>query len=156
MEKVTEYKTLSDENEKKRIERVRALAAIMQEMGLTSLEYTMDHVKMERPAESNSIKLVSDSAAAVAPAAVAQAVEPQAQGDEIKSPMVGTYYSSSGAGKEPFVKVGAKVKTGDVLCIIEAMKMMNEITAERDGTITEVCVENKALVEFGQVLFRID
>ena len=69
--------------------------------------------------------------------------------------MVGVFYSAPGADESPFVAVGDTVHAGDVLCIIEAMKIMNEITAERDGVIIEICVENKQVVEFGQPLFRI-
>ena len=75
---------------------------------------------------------------------------------EITSPMVGTFYTSSKPGAEPFVKVGSKVKTGDILCIIEAMKLLNEIQSDYDGEIVEVLVENAEPVEFGQPLFRIN
>lgn len=73
----------------------------------------------------------------------------------IVSPMVGVFYSSSSPAAESFVKTGSRVKKGDTLCIIEAMKLMNEIVAEQDGEIIEVCVKNGDLVEFGQALFRI-
>lgn len=73
----------------------------------------------------------------------------------IKSPIVGTFYSSPSPDKEPFAVVGKKVKKGDVLCIIEAMKLMNEIESEFDGEITEILVENGSMVEYGQPLLRI-
>ena len=73
----------------------------------------------------------------------------------IKSPMVGTFYSKSAPTAEPFVKVGDKVKKGQTLCIIEAMKLMNEIEAECDGEVVEVCVKDDEMVEFGQSLFKI-
>ncbi len=73
----------------------------------------------------------------------------------IKSPMVGTFYSKSAPTANPFVKVGDKVKKGQVLCILEAMKLMNEIESEYDGEIVEVCVKDDEMVEFGQVLFKI-
>lgn len=69
--------------------------------------------------------------------------------------MVGVFYASSSPEAEPYVKVGSHVKKGDILCIIEAMKLMNEIAAEFDGEITEVCVQNGQIVEYGQPLFRI-
>jgi acetyl-CoA carboxylase biotin carboxyl carrier protein len=75
---------------------------------------------------------------------------------EIKSPMVGTFYKAPEPGAEPYAKVGARVATGQVVCIIEAMKIMNEIESEVQGVIREVCVENAQPVEFGQVLFRVD
>ncbi len=73
----------------------------------------------------------------------------------VKSPMVGTFYESSSPDKSPFVKVGDKVHKGQVLCIIEAMKLMNEIESEFDGEIIEVCVKNEDIVEYGMPLFKI-
>ena len=75
---------------------------------------------------------------------------------EIKSPMVGTFYKAPEPGAEAYVKVGSRVATGQVVCIIEAMKIMNEIESEVQGVIREVCVDNAQPVEFGQVLFRVD
>ena len=73
----------------------------------------------------------------------------------IKSPMVGTFYASSSPTSEPFVKVGDKVKKGQVVCIVEAMKLMNEIESEFDGEIAEICMENEDMVEYGTPLFKI-
>ena len=73
----------------------------------------------------------------------------------VKSPIVGTFYSKSSPTAEPFVKVGDKVKKGQTLCIIEAMKLMNEIEAECDGEIAEICVTDDNMVEFGEMLFKI-
>lgn len=75
---------------------------------------------------------------------------------EIKSPMVGTFYKSPEPGAESYVKNGTRVAPGQVVCIIEAMKIMNEIESEVQGVIREICVENAQPVEFGQVLFRVD
>jgi acetyl-CoA carboxylase biotin carboxyl carrier protein len=75
---------------------------------------------------------------------------------EIKSPMVGTYYKAPEPGADPYVKVGSRVSPGQTVCIIEAMKIMNEIEAEISGVVREVCVEDAQPVEFGQVLFRVD
>ncbi len=74
---------------------------------------------------------------------------------DVNSPMVGIFYIAPSPDAEPFVKVGSKVKKGDTLCIIEAMKLMNDVVAEEDGEIVEICAENGSLVEFGQVLFKI-
>jgi len=90
------------------------------------------------------------SAAGGAPAAAGPALL------EIKSPMVGTFYKSPEPGAEAYVKVGNRVTAGQVVCIIEAMKIMNEIESEVQGVVREVCVENAQPVEFGQVLFRVD
>lgn len=73
----------------------------------------------------------------------------------VKSPMVGTFYESSSPKANPFVKVGDKVKKGQVICIVEAMKLMNEIEAEFDGEIVEVCKKNEDMVEYGEILFKI-
>lgn len=73
----------------------------------------------------------------------------------VKSPMVGTFYESSSPDAEAFVKIGDKVKKGQVLCIVEAMKLMNEIESEFDGEIVEVCVKNEDVVEYGMPLFKI-
>lgn len=73
----------------------------------------------------------------------------------VKSPMVGTFYSKSSPTANPFVKVGDKVKKGQVLCILEAMKLMNEIESEYDGEIAEICVKDEEIVEYGKVLFKI-
>ena len=93
------------------------------------------------------------AAAPIAAAAPAVAAEPT--GHIVKSPMVGTFYRSSAPGSPAFVEVGATVKEGDTLCIIEAMKLLNEIDADKSGTITQILVENGQPVEFGQPLFVI-
>ena len=86
-------------------------------------------------------------------------VEEQAKKEEnykiIKSPMVGTFYASSAPDKEPFVKVGDKVHKGQVVCIVEAMKLMNEIESEYDGEIVEICMKNEDIVEYGTELIKI-
>jgi acetyl-CoA carboxylase biotin carboxyl carrier protein len=75
---------------------------------------------------------------------------------EIKAPLVGTYYCSPSPDAEPFIEVGDQVKTGDTVCIVEAMKSMNNIESDVSGVVKEICVENTQLVEYGQVLVRID
>ena len=79
----------------------------------------------------------------------------KAEGTPVTSPMVGVFYAAPAPDKEPYVSVGSKVNKGDVLCLIEAMKLMNEVTAEKSGEITEICVENGQVVEYGQPLFMI-
>jgi oxaloacetate decarboxylase alpha subunit len=75
---------------------------------------------------------------------------------EIRSPMVGTFYASPEPGAEPYVRVGSRVAVGQTVCIVEAMKIMNEIEAEVSGIVREVCVDDASPVEFGHVLFRVD
>jgi acetyl-CoA carboxylase biotin carboxyl carrier protein len=92
---------------------------------------------------------------AAPPAAPAPAPAPSHL-KEVKSPMVGTFYSAPEPGAEPYARVGARVNSGQTVCIIEAMKIMNEIESEFSGVIREICVEDAQPVEFGQVLFRVD
>ncbi len=81
--------------------------------------------------------------------------ESEVKGITVKSPMVGTFYSKSSPSSEPFVKIGSKVKKGDTLCIIEAMKLMNEIESEYDGEIIEILVKDEEMVDYGKPLFII-
>ncbi len=96
--------------------------------------------------------------APAAPAVAAEAAAPAANGNlkEIKSPMVGTFYRAPSPEAAPFVEIGQTVEVGQVVCIVEAMKLMNEIKSEVRGKIVEICVDNAEPVEFGQVLFRVD
>ncbi len=96
------------------------------------------------------VAAAAPTAAAAAPAAPAQS------GHAVKSPMVGTFYRSSSPGSKPFVEVGSVVKEGEPICIIEAMKIMNEIEADKSGTVTKIVCENGQPVEFGQPLFIIE
>lgn len=105
----------------------------------------------------SSVPQYTAAAPAAAPVATAAApaAAPEIQGHVVKSPMVGTFYRSSAPGAPAFVEVGATVKQGDTLCIIEAMKLLNEIDADTAGVIKEILVENGQPVEFGQPLFII-
>ena len=95
-------------------------------------------------------------ASAASPAAEAAATPSAESGHSVKSPMVGTFYRASSPGAEPFVEVGSTVKVGQTLCIIEAMKILNEIEAETAGTVKQILVNNGDAVEFGQPLFVIE
>ncbi|MEO0317889.1 MAG: hypothetical protein RL404_1566 [Pseudomonadota bacterium] len=106
------------------------------------------------PAVAAPVAPTAAPAAVAAPAAEPAAAEAPA-GHVVKSPMVGTFYRSSAPGSAPFVDIGASVKEGDTLCIIEAMKLLNEIDADATGTIKQILVENGQPVEFGQPLFII-
>lgn len=96
---------------------------------------------------SNDVNQISKSAEDM--------IEHEEQCNVIKAPMVGTFYSKSSPKAEPFVKVGDKVKKGQVVCIVEAMKLMNEIESEYDGEVMEVCKKDEDMVEYGTVLFKI-
>jgi len=109
------------------------------------------------PAAPLALAAPAPAAPAAAPApAPAAPVEPaKSNAIEVKSPMVGTFYGAPEPGAAPYVAVGQTVKQGQVLCIIEAMKIMNEIESEVSGTVVEVCAQDAHPVEFGQVLFRV-
>lgn len=105
------------------------------------------------PAAAHAVAAQAPAATA-APAAGAAPAEQT--GHVVKSPMVGTFYRSASPGAKPFIEVGAQIKEGDTVCIIEAMKILNEIEADKAGTITKVLVENGQAVEYGQPLFVIE
>ena len=128
---------------------IRKYAQLMGELGLTGLEIKD---------KDNVVRLERTYGAVSAPVAVAEPVQTKPAGENVtsvKSPMVGVFYQAPAENAPAYVKVGDRVKRGTVLCLIEAMKMMNEITAETDGTNEEECVENGQVVDFGKELFRI-
>ena len=130
---------------------IRKYAQLMGELGLTGLEIKdKDNVvRLERTYGAAPVA----SAVAVAEPVVQAA--PSQDVTTVKSPMVGVFYQAPAEDAPAYVKVGDRVKQGTVLCLIEAMKMMNEITAETDGTIEEVLVQNGQVVDYGKALFRI-
>ena len=113
-------------------------------------------VMMMASAAAPAPAVVAGAAAVPAPASPAAAPEAVPAGHQIKSPMVGTCYRAPTPGAKSFVEVGSQVKEGDTVCIIEAMKILNEIEADKSGTITQVLVENGQAVEFGAPLFVIE
>jgi acetyl-CoA carboxylase biotin carboxyl carrier protein len=139
---------------------IKAIIDLMQKNGLTAFEMEKGGFRISLAKETGyaqAVTYAAPPAAAAAPAAApasAESATPAASGKEIPSPMVGTFYSSPSPESPSFVKVGQKVTPDTVVCIIEAMKVMNEIKAEVSGTITEVAAENGQPVQFGQALFR--
>lgn len=132
---------------------IKAMAELMNEYGLTSLKhkYGEEEISLER---GSVTPVVQAAPTAPAPSAASvKAPDPEIGGNAVKSPMVGVFYAAPAPDEKPYVQVGDIVKKGDVLCIIEAMKLMNEITAEQDGEIVRICVEDGNLVEYGQPLF---
>lgn len=114
-----------------------------------------NQVVMMQPQAAPQTVMAAQPAAPSVSAAAAPATVPEVAGHVVKSPMVGTFYRSSAPGSPPFVDVGSSVKEGDTLCIIEAMKLLNEIDADASGVIKQILVENGQPVEFGQPLFVI-
>ena len=137
--------------------KIRLYARIMREEELTALEIDEDEIsiRLEREPAQNQVTVSQPVASAAAPAPVKETVAAD-EGSYITSPMVGVVYVAPAENAEPFVKVGDKVKAGDTLCIVEAMKLMNEIPAEFDGTVAEICIQNDQVVEYGTKLFRIE
>lgn len=140
------------------IKHIEELARVMKENGLTALEIAEENssVRLERKPEAEAPALPGQPAPLAAPAEIAEAAPPRAkEGTIVVSPTVGVFYTAPSPDSKPFVEVGDQVKKGDVLCIIEAMKLMNEISAETDGTVVEICAGNGQVVEYNQPLFRI-
>lgn len=152
--------------------RLAEIADVMEDRGLTRVrveEPDGTAVELERasvaqpvavPVPMPSAMAAQVAAPTVAPAAPEPATQtpaaaPEPKGTEVTAPMVGVFYAAPAPGDEPFVRVGSKVKAGETLCIIEAMKVLNEVTAEADGEVLEICVADGDLVEFGSCLMRI-
>jgi len=141
------------------LRKLKTLIELVENSGIAELELTEgeEHVRISR-ASSVSMPAPVQQVYAAAPAAAAPAAPaaPSApEGHVVKSPMVGSFYRSPSPGAKSFVDVGQSVKEGDTLCIIEAMKLLNEIEADKTGVIKAILVENGQAVEFGQPLFII-
>lgn len=138
---------------------IRKYAALMKELDLTGLEITEDNkvVRLERTHPGLVHEPVVIQTPATAPAATKEQPTNTTADDcvVVKSSIVGVFYASSAENAEPFVSIGDRVEKGQTLCIIEAMKLMNEIPAEESGVIEKICVTNGQVVEFGTELFRI-
>lgn len=140
------------------IETLKEYIKVLEDCSLAEIEISdeEDSIRLAKPCADSPVVALSANGA---PAAAAQPAPAPAQNsagaNSIKSPMVGVFYSAPAPDRPPFVNVGDTVNKGDVICIIEAMKIMNEITADKSGTITEILVENGDVVEFDQPLFKI-
>lgn len=140
------------------IENVKELANILNANSLTRLEVSEGNIKivLERTESFPMPKQKAET-----PVIRYEQTETENQTvdfnelTEVKSPIVGVFYASPSPEAMPFVNIGDKVRKGDVLCIIEAMKLLNEITAEADGEIVDICIKNGDIAEYGQVLFKM-
>lgn len=153
------------------LRKLKTLIDLVSESNVSELEITEAEGKV-RIVKSAGVALVAPAVAApaamapimAAPAVAAPAASPEsaapaapvAAGHTVKSPMVGTFYRSSSPGAAPFVQIGSVVKEGDTLCIVEAMKILNEIESDKAGTVTQILCENGQAVEYGQPLFIIE
>jgi len=147
------------------IRKIKKLIELLEESGLAEIEITEgeESVRIARVMHSAPVVTqyaaapVAAPAAAPAPAVQAAAAAPAARDEKlVTAPMVGTFYASPAPGAKSFVEVGEEVRVGQVLCIIEAMKMMNQIESERAGKVVAVLAKNGEPVEFGQPLFAIE
>ncbi|MDO8464781.1 MAG: acetyl-CoA carboxylase biotin carboxyl carrier protein [Gallionella sp.] len=145
------------------LRKLKTLIELVESSGIAELEISEgeERVRITRTAASamQAYAQAPQQTVIAASQAVATAAEPAkpavAEGHVVKSPMVGTFYRSASPGSKPFVDVGQSVSSGDTLCIIEAMKLLNEIEADQSGVIKAILVENGQPVEFGQPLFVI-
>ena len=148
------------------IRKVKKLIELLDESGIAEIEITEgeESVRISRYSQNAPPVISAAPAPAAAPAAApavaaapeAAPAEPEETGFQVTAPMVGTFYASSSPGAAPYVQVGDQVKEGDTLCIIEAMKMMNQIEADVAGVIKSIRLQNGEPVEYGQTLFVID
>ena len=150
------------------LRQIRELVRLLESSSLTVLEIEEAdlRVRLEKGQTAGLAQPVPAALPQAVPAAlpVETAPDPAPVADgtvdfnrlkEVKSPLVGIFYAAPSPGAEPFAGVGSRVKKGDVLCVVEAMKLMNEITADTDGEVIDVCVQNGQVVEFGQILFKL-
>ena len=145
------------------LRKLKTLIDLVAESGIAELEVTEgeDKVRIVKQSGVHPPTVAASPIASLGAAPPSQAAAPagaaadEPKGHEVKSPMVGTFYRASGPGAKPFIEIGQAVKPGDTLCIIEAMKLLNEIEAEVAGTVKEILAENGQAVEYGQVLFVI-
>ncbi len=149
------------------INQIRQLAELAQESGVGEIVVEEEGVRVaiRMPGEGSEAPVAAavpaqvaaaPAAPAAAPAAAAASDDRPSNWYKVTAPMVGTYYEAPAPGEPPFVKVGDEVAAGETLCIVEAMKLMNEITAEEMGTVREVCLDDATPVEFGTTLFYIE
>jgi acetyl-CoA carboxylase biotin carboxyl carrier protein len=139
------------------LRKLKKLIDLVQESGIAELEITEgeEKVKIVKGGEATVTPLAAPAPAGAAAAAPAPAEPPPQEGHVLKAPMVGTFYRSASPESKAYVEVGQNVKAGETVCIIEAMKLMNEIEADATGVIKAILVENGQPVEYGQPLFII-
>ena len=143
--------------EESRADRIRELIDLVQESGIGEITIEEGEMRVTVRHSDDRAEQVVAPLAPVADLADESPVEPSDNGVvRVESPMVGTFYRASQPGANPFVEVGDTVESGQTLCILEAMKLMNEVKAESDAIVRAICVENAAPVEYGQLLFELE
>ena len=137
------------------INEIKDLMAQFDQSSLREFSYKNQNDELTFSKNESSAAVATTPAASAAPEVAPEAPAPAAEGDVVESPLVGVAYLAAGPDKPAFVSVGDQVKKGQTLMIIEAMKVMNEVPAPKDGLITEILVQNEEMVEFGKGLVRI-
>lgn len=135
---------------------IKQIMSEFDQSNVTKMKVEIDDLKIELEKESEKVEYVKPVEKEKEVIEDKQIKQEQATGTAVKSSIVGVFYSASSPESEPYVTVGKNVKKGDIVCIIEAMKVMNEIKAPCDGTVTSILVENEALVEYDQALMVIE
>ncbi len=135
---------------------IKQIMSEFDQSNVTKMKVEIDDLKIELEKESEKVEYVKPVEKEKEVIEDKQIKQEQATGTAVKSPIVGVFYSASSPESGPYVTVGKNVKKGDIVCIIEAMKVMNEIKAPCDGTVTSILVENEALVEYDQALMVIE
>ena len=135
---------------------IKQIMSEFDQSNVTKMKVEIDDLKIELEKESEKVEYVKPIEKEKEVIEDKQIKQEQATGTAVKSPIDGVFYSASSPESEPYVTVGKNVKKGDIVCIIEAMKVMNEIKAPCDGTVTSILVENEALVEYDQALMVIE
>ena len=135
---------------------IKQIMSEFDQSNVRKMKVEIDDLKIELEKESEKVEYVKPIEKEKEVIEDKQIKQEQATGTAVKSPIVGVFYSASSPESEPYVTVGKNVKKGDIVCIIEAMKVMNEIKAPCDGTVTSILVENEALVEYDQALMVIE
>lgn len=135
---------------------IKQIMSEFDQSNVTKMKVEIDDLKIELEKESEKVEYVKPVEKEKEVIEDKQIKQEQDTGTAVKSPIVGVFYSASSPESEPYVTVGKNVKKGDIVCIIEAMKVMNEIKAPCDGTVTSILVENEALVEYDQALMVIE
>lgn len=135
---------------------IKQIMSEFDQSNVTKMKVEIDDLKIELEKESEKVEYVKPVEKEKEVIEDKQIKQEQATGTAVKSPIIGVFYSASSPESEPYVTVGKNVKKGDIVCIIEAMKVMNEIKAPCDGTVTSILVENEALVEYDQALMVIE
>lgn len=135
---------------------IKQIMSEFDQSNVTKMKVEIDDLKIELEKESEKVEYIKPVEKEKEVIEDKQIKQEQATGTAVKSPIVGVFYSASSPESGPYVTVGKNVKKGDIVCIIEAMKVMNEIKAPCDGTVTSILVENEALVEYDQALMVIE